>query len=344
MTKTRAKTKKPAKGAKRVEPEIIILERTVPEVKKSQGKVREGITIEVGPNNPEQTRTDGRKVAWGILIGLVVVGLGVTTGRLVAWRQGWKGAQQELTSEEQTAEEEQCRQEDAVEVEQRRQEELALEKEQRAAQIAAATAEGRPLVALTFDDGPSGATTPRLLDILKEKNVKATFFVLGGTLSARPDISQRAEAEGHEVESHTMTHRNLEKATIGEVQWEVASMNQLFQEKLGHAPRLTRPPYGNGIRRAEVTQNIGTPMIYWSVDTEDWKSRDAAAVQERIRQDTYDGAIVLMHDIYPSTVDAVAGAIDELRTRGYEFVTVEELAKARGVTMANGVTYFNFRP
>lgn len=199
-------------------------------------------------------------------------------------------------------------------------------------------------MALTFDDGPGGATTPRLLDILKEKGVKATFFVLGGPLSARPDIVQRAEAEGHEVESHTMTHVNLEKATLETIQWEAASMRQLFQEKLGHEPSLTRPPYGNGTRRTEVTENIGTPLIYWSVDTEDWKSRNAAAVQERIRQDTYNGAIILMHDIYQSTVDAVPGAIDELRARGYEFVTVEELAAARGVKMVNGVTYFNFRP
>lgn len=351
MTKTKRTKFKVAK-LKKVGPEVIILERTKPEMKKPRD---DDLEIEIEPNKPEQTRTDSKKVAWGILVGLVVVGIGLTTGRLIAWRSEYQNeydvrrAQEvepepEMTEEEEMAEIERQRQAEQDAQERQRQEELAREREQRAEQVAQATTAGRPLVALTFDDGPSGATTPRLLDILKEKNVKATFFVLGGMLNARPDISQRAEADGHEVESHTMTHKNLEKATLGEIQWEVAAMNQVFQEKLGHVPKLTRPPYGNGIRRAEVTGNIGMPMIYWSVDTEDWRSRNAAAVQERIRCDTYDGAIILMHDIYPSTVDAVAGAIDELRAKGYEFVTVEELAKARGVEMVNGVTYFNFRP
>lgn len=344
----KAKVSKAPKAGKtkKSDVEVIILERIKPEVKRPPE-----IAVEAEAQESEQAKNDNLKVAWGILIGLVVVGMGVSVGQLINWQgqrgQGGENAQiveTELTPEEQAAEAEQRRQAEQAEQERQRQEELMRARQQRAEQLAQATVEGRPLVALTFDDGPSGVTTPRLLDILKEKNVKATFFVLGGMLNARPDISQRAEAEGHEVESHTMTHRNLEKASAGDVQWEAAAMRQTFMEKLGHEPRLTRPPYGNGIRRVEVTQNIGTPMIYWSVDTEDWRSRDAAAVQARVRQDTYDGAIILMHDIYPSTVDAVAGAIDELRARGYEFVTVEEMAKARGVEMVNGETYFYFKP
>ena len=336
------KTKAKEIRSKKSELEIVILERTKPEVKKKSEA--EALEIGVEPNNTEQARTDSRKVTWGILAGLVMVGIGLTAWRVVTWQGNYRRENGVEQVKGVVAEPERQRQVELAEQERQRQEEIARERQQRAEQIEQASTSGRPLVALTFDDGPSGATTPRLLDILKEKNVKVTFFVLGGMLSARPDISQRAEAEGHEVESHTMTHKNLEKATLGEIQWEVASMNQVFQEKLGHVPKMTRPPYGNGIRRAEVTQNIGTPMIYWSVDTEDWRSRNAAAVQERIRQDAYDGAIILMHDIYPSTVDAVAGVIDELRARGYEFVTVEELAKARGVEMVNGVTYFNFKP
>lgn len=349
----RAMTKKSQK------PGIVILERTKPEVKKPQDEVP-GTGVE--PNKPEQNRTVNGKVIRGIVLALIMVVAGLATWRVMAWqemdRQGEvveqvqepemteeeKAAEEERRRQEELAEQERIRQEEQAEQERQRQEALAREREQRAQQMTQAVTAGKPLVALTFDDGPSGVTTPQLLDILKAKGVKATFFVLGGPLRARPDICQRAEAEGHEVESHTMTHRNLEKATLSEIQWEVASMNQLFQEKLGHLPNLTRPPYGNGIRRAEVTQNIGMPMIYWSVDTEDWRSRNTAAVQAQVRQNTYDGAIILMHDIYQSTVDAVPGIIDELRARGYEFVTVEELARARGVTMVNGVTYFNFRP
>lgn len=350
-----------SKAPEGTEAEIVILERTKPEVKKPQDETPE-IGVEpvsgVEPNKSEQTRTKvPRGVVWGILIAVVTMGVGLSTwqivslqeqnGEDVALEQGSGDAEEskgDMTEEEKAAELERQRQEELAEQERQRQEALAREREQRTQQVAQAATNGQPLVALTFDDGPSGVTTPQLLDILKAKGVRATFFVLGGPLRSRPDIAQRAEAEGHEVESHTMTHRNLEKATLGEIQWEVASMNQLFQEKLGHLPSLTRPPYGNGIRRVEVTQNIGTPMIYWSVDTEDWRSRNAAAVQAQVRQNTYDGAIILMHDIYQSTVDAVPGIIDELRARGYEFVTVEELAKARGVTMASGVTYFNFRP
>lgn len=356
---TKPEKPKESKKSEPLKPEVVILERVEPEVEKSQ---EEGIEAE--PNKPEQNRTVNGRAIRGILLALIMAVTGLATWRVAAPQgenrrdevaEQAQGSEPEMTEEEKAAEEERQRQAELAEQERKRQAELAeqerqrqealaREKEQRAQQMAQAATNGRPLVALTFDDGPSGVTTPQLLDILKAKGVKATFFVLGGPLNSRPDICQRAEAEGHEVESHTMTHRNLEKATLGEIQWEVASMNQLFQEKLGHLPNLTRPPYGNGIRRAEVTQNIGTPMIYWSVDTEDWRSRNAAAVQARVRQDTYDGAIILMHDIYQSTVDAVPGIIDELRARGYEFVTVEELARARGVTMANGVTYFNFRP
>ena len=360
--------------------EIVILERVKPEVKNPK---EEPVALEASkgedlvdgesqggePNKPEQNRTINRRAAWGIVLCLIAVVVGFATWQVVGRQGDFSGdevaqvqeseQESEITEEEKAAEAERQRQEELAEQERKRQEEQAEQERQRQEeqerqrqeeqarreeQVTQATTNGRPLVALTFDDGPSGVTTPQLLDILKTKGVKATFFVLGGPLNSRPDICQRAEAEGHEVESHTMTHRNLEKATVGEIQWEVASMNQLFQEKLGHLPHLTRPPYGNGIRRAEVTQNIGTPMIYWSVDTEDWRSRNAAAVQAQVRQNTYDGAIILMHDIYQSTVDAVPGIIDELRARGYEFVTGEELAKARGVTMVNGVTYFNFRP
>lgn len=201
---------------------------------------------------------------------------------------------------------------------------------------------GKKLVALTFDDGPSTVTTGRLLDILKEKGVKATFFVVGSMASRAPELLKREAAEGHEVGSHSSYHQDLSKLGAADLQADVANMDRIFTEVLGRNVGIVRPPYGavSDIMRGY----LGKPMIYWSVDPMDWKYRDAATVRANVVGATYDGAIVLMHDIHASTVDAVAGIIDDLRAQGYEFLTVSELAAALGVGLANGVVYYNFRP
>lgn len=201
---------------------------------------------------------------------------------------------------------------------------------------------GKKLVALTFDDGPSVVQTPRLLQILREKKVKVTFFVVGTMARKAPEIVRQEEAEGHEVESHTMTHADLQRSTVEGIQWEVAAMKGLFTEILGHGPRLTRPPYGNINNNVRVYVN--QPLILWTVDPEDWRHRNVTAVRHRVVHAVFDGAIVLLHDIHGTTVDAVAGIIDDLRAAGYEFVTVTELAAARGVIMQNGAAYGGFRP
>ncbi len=201
---------------------------------------------------------------------------------------------------------------------------------------------GRKLIALTFDDGPSAATTPRLLQILQEKGVRVTFFVVGTMASKSPDLLKQEVAAGHEVGSHTMTHANLPKIGVAGIQSETTGMDELFLQVLGRKPAIMRPPYGsvNNVVRGNVPQ----PMILWTIDPEDWKYRDAAAVRTKVIGAAFDGAIVLMHDIHASTVDAVAGIIDDLRVQGYEFVTVSELARLRGVTMSSGVAYGSFRP
>lgn len=200
----------------------------------------------------------------------------------------------------------------------------------------------KKLVALTFDDGPSAVTTPRLLDILAEKQVKVTFFVVGNMAQKAPEILQREKVEGHEVGSHTMTHANLKKATVAGIQWEKQAMDELFQNVLGVKVQLMRPPYG--VINDTVRAQIGQPMILWTVDPEDWKYKNAESVRSKVLSGVFDGAIVLMHDIYPTTVDAVPQIIDELRAAGYEFLTVSELAAQRGVTLQSGWSYGSFRP
>lgn len=202
--------------------------------------------------------------------------------------------------------------------------------------------QGRKLVALTFDDGPSYATTPRLLDILKEKGAKATFFVVGTMAERAPELLKREEAEGHEVGSHTVGHGNLAKMGVGEIVADMGRMNEIFRNALGREVEILRPPYGS---YTDATKSsVGVPMVFWTVDTLDWKYRDPARVRSEAVGSAFDGAIILMHDIHATTIDAVAGIVDDLRRQGYEFVTVSELAAARGTTMQKGAVYGGFRP
>lgn len=200
----------------------------------------------------------------------------------------------------------------------------------------------KKLIALTFDDGPAPATTPRLLDILEEKKVKATFFVVGKMAQAAPEIIQREERAGHMVGSHTMAHVDLTTLDAARMQQDAAAIDGVFQGSLGHAVKLMRPPYGaiNEVVKSTSQQ----PLVIWTIDPEDWRTKDAVAVRKHVVEKAFDGAIVLMHDIYGSTVDAVGGIIDELRKSGYEFLTVPEMAQKRGVKLERGQVYGSFRP
>lgn len=199
---------------------------------------------------------------------------------------------------------------------------------------------GSRLIALTFDDGPSASTTPRLLDILQQRDVKATFFVLGTMAQRAPEILKREAAEGHEVASHTPYHNQLTRLSYAQVRAEAAEMDRIFTEILGTVPPFTRPPYGS--QNATVGQALGQPMILWSIDPRDWQDRNAGVVCSRVTSAARDGAIILVHDIHASTVDAVPCIVDNLRAQGYEFLTVSELAAARGVSLADGVAYYSF--
>lgn len=202
--------------------------------------------------------------------------------------------------------------------------------------------EGKKLVALTFDDGPSSETTPKLLDVLYQKDVPATFFMLGYMINANPELVKKVEKSGHEVASHTMYHQNLVRIPESAVQSDINEANNAFKNALGHLPKFTRPPYGNF--NSIVSAKIGTPMILWSVDTMDWKTKTTESIVSTAMSEVYDGAIILMHDIYPTSVDAVPTLIDTMRQNGYEFVTIPELAKLRNISLVPGGAYYNFTP
>jgi peptidoglycan/xylan/chitin deacetylase (PgdA/CDA1 family) len=202
--------------------------------------------------------------------------------------------------------------------------------------------DGKKLVVLTFDDGPAATTTPRLLDILSEKDVPATFFMLGNMARNNPDIVKRAKKEGHEVASHTMYHQNLIRISASAARSDIDEAKNVITGVLGASPRFTRPPYGN--YNSVVAQAVGTPMILWSVDTLDWKSRNVDSIISTAMAEVHDGAIILMHDVYDTTVDAVPRLIDTLRQDGYEFATLDEITKIRDISLANGEAYYSFRP
>lgn len=178
-------------------------------------------------------------------------------------------------------------------------------------------------ISLTFDDGPNPKTTPRLLDILNEKGVKATFFMLGQNVVKNEALVKRVFDEGHEVASHSYSHPQLTTIDAQRVKEEVQKTDKAIYHAIGKLPTDFRPPYG--AVNKEVAAIIGKPIIQWSVDSQDWQSHNADAIIKRINETAYNDSIVLMHDIHPDTVDAVSRVIDCLREEGYEILPSKEL-------------------
>ena len=185
-----------------------------------------------------------------------------------------------------------------------------------------------PYIAMTFDDGPSAKLTPHLLDVLKERNMHVTFFVLGENAKPHPEILKRALAEGHEIGNHSWDHPQLSKLSDDAVRSQLNRAKEAIQAANGGQPvTLMRPPYGalTKDQRKWVHEELGYKIILWDVDPLDWKRPGAAAVEERILAGTRNGSIILSHDIHPGTVEAMPDTFDKLLAKGFKFVTVSEL-------------------
>jgi peptidoglycan/xylan/chitin deacetylase (PgdA/CDA1 family) len=185
-------------------------------------------------------------------------------------------------------------------------------------------------IALTFNDGPHAKNTPRLLDILKERGVKATFFLIGQNVAANPQIVKRMTDEGHEVGNATWSHKGLKNLDEARLTEELQKAHDAILAASGAAPRIYRPPFGsiNARQQAIVTKHFGYPAILWEVDTRDWQApRTAAKVHDRILKETHAGSIILCHDAQPATVDAMPATLDELKAKGFQFLTISELIK-----------------
>ncbi|WP_312881710.1 polysaccharide deacetylase family protein [Actinomadura alba] len=184
-------------------------------------------------------------------------------------------------------------------------------------------------VALTFDDGPVPGTA-RLLDILRDKGVRATFFVLGSQVAAYPGLLRREFAEGHEIGNHSYTHADLHQMSRAGAGSEMDRTQQAVRRVTGRTPVLFRPPYGaTDAQVAAVARRNHLAQIMWAVDPFDWQDRDPDVVERRVVKETRRGAIILLHDIHETTVAAVPGIIEALDRKGYVFVTVSELYGGR---------------
>ena len=191
-------------------------------------------------------------------------------------------------------------------------------------------------IALTFDDSPNGAQTERLLDGLKERGAHATFFIIGEQIGGQESLLRRMAAEGHQIGNHTYTHRRLDNSGAVGAQ-ELARTEATLREVLGGKDYWIRPPWG--FASGETLRETDVPLIYWSLDTEDWSVLNADRITRCIVDNVCDGDIVLLHDCYETSIDAALRAIDALSDRGYAFVTVEKLFEQMGVKPETGCLY-----
>ena len=198
----------------------------------------------------------------------------------------------------------------------------------------------KPMVALTFDDGPYDRVTNRIVKVLAKHDSRATFFVVGNRVERYADTMKNAYNKGNQIATHTFDHGDLSKMKKKQIRRELKRAFRVMKKINGENPTMLRPPYGNV--NDKMRQTIRIPMIYWNVDTEDWASRNKDKILSRCKS-IKDGDIVLMHDLYPSTAAAVEKLVPKLRKKGFQLVTVEELFYYKGIDAKGGNVYFNGR-
>lgn len=207
--------------------------------------------------------------------------------------------------------------------------------------IPARAAAPQKLVALTFDDGPSGRFTRALLDGLDQRSVKATFLLCGYRIKQYPKLTQQIHNAGHEIGLHGYSHKAMDQMCLGDLLREIDDTLKLLPQ--GCNVQFLRPPGGqcNG-----VTQNAAKrrqlSLLCWSVDPRDWACHDAAAIQHQVLCQVRSGDVILLHDMSDSSVEAALAIVDKLLAQGFQFVTVSELAEATGTNLQPGVIYCRF--
>ena len=204
-------------------------------------------------------------------------------------------------------------------------------------------AEETKYVALTFDDGPSGKYTRKLLDGLYDRGVQATFLLCGYRMKDYPDLTRRILEEGHEIGYHGFTHKNMKQMSRRDIAKELEDSQALLPE--GCQPVFLRPPGGccsDAVRQVAEVRNLA--ILGWSVDPRDWATHNTASIERFVLKNVKDGDIVLLHDMSDSSVQAALDIVDVLLEKDYEIVTVSRLVRIRGVKLRPGKMYQSFPP
>ena len=197
----------------------------------------------------------------------------------------------------------------------------------------------RPMIALTFDDGP-GPRTGELVDALKKNDARATFFVLGmNAVNYQETIKKMQDAEC-EIGNHSYNHPQLTTLDEAGIRKQLDDTDHMIASAVGQNATVMRPTYG--VINDKVKAHAKMPLIMWSVDTMDWKNREKEMIVNSVLSTAGDGDIILMHDIYGTSIDAAIDLIPKLIEKGFQVVTVSEMAEARGVKMDNGAVYASF--
>lgn len=178
-------------------------------------------------------------------------------------------------------------------------------------------------IALTFDDGPHGVYTPQLLEGLRKRGVQATFFLIGDSIEGHEDIIRQMQEDGHLIGNHSLTHTQLTREKAALACDEISRTNQKIYEITGEMPAYIRPPFGSWSEELECM--VPMTVVLWTIDPLDWKVQDSRRIVRHIVSRAYDGGIILLHDVYGTSVEAALEVIDTLEREGYNFVTVDEL-------------------
>ena len=184
-------------------------------------------------------------------------------------------------------------------------------------------------IALTFDDGPHAVLTPRLLDVLRPRGIKASFYVMGIKAAMHPAVLKMAHDEGHEIANHAWDHPVLTKIREEDVMDQINRTNAAISSAINQLPVTMRPPYGNTNRKLEkhIAGKGQLPVILWSLDSNDWRHPPLEKMISKITKDVVPGDIILMHDIHASSVEAVKRLVEVLAKKGFTFSTVAELIR-----------------
>jgi len=194
----------------------------------------------------------------------------------------------------------------------------------------------KKMIALTFDDGPN-YNTSKVIDVLNKYDIKATFFVLGSRAINNKDILKKMADSGMEIGNHTYNHLLLTKYDENKIRSEIEDTSEVIYSATKKRPKLLRPSYGSVNNKIKKVANM--PIIIWDIDTLDWKYHNSKRITSRVVNKVRDGDIILMHDIYSASLNALSNIIPILQDNGYEFVTIDELFYYKGISLENSKVY-----